>query len=165
MARCQTCGAFLILAGARDGSFKYCNRSCHQRHLTRQIKLIEYHIPEDSVETLVNAHFDQCPLCQGEGPVDVYTLSHPLIERPFREDIQERLLCCQDCGRKRLTWTTLKLVLMGWWTPMGLIATPFLILANVRQWVKSAPITPSPELRSYIRNQLAVQIRQQASAR
>ena len=71
MAKCNYCGASILIGSCKHDGFEYCNKD----HLEKGIYIeLSKKIEKNDVEKLVNEiHNGLCPKCKGPGPIDVYT--------------------------------------------------------------------------------------------
>jgi len=154
MAKCSYCGKF-ILGGKKQGSLRFCSADCHEKGFLAP--LAERAAPE-VVETRVReVHQQRCPICGGDGPVDIFT-SHTALSffiHTFWKDHPR--LSCARCGKKSI-WKGLALTaVFGWWGfPFGLIATPWQLLNGVRSLSKLRDASqPSEELQRMVKREVA----------
>jgi hypothetical protein len=157
MARCAHCNKF-ILGGKKQGALRFCNDECHQRGFLAP--MAERAAPEQIAERIRQLHQQQCPICGGDGPVDVCT-SHLAWSYLIRTSWKDRSqLSCASCGKKAI-WKGLAITsLFGWWGfPFGLVATPWQLLNGIKSLRKlPAASRPSDALQHMVKLQVASQI-------
>ena len=160
MARCDYCGSRILFGGARDGDLRFCNARCQQ---TGTLLKISRQIPDDVIQKrLWEVHQGRCPVCQGNGPVDVHT-SHQvwsaLVVTTWKS--QPRI-SCRRCGIKSQVQGLLISLVAGWWGfPWGLIFTPVQIVRNLGGLFNGPePMKPSAQLEKLVRMNVASSARE-----
>lgn len=113
MPKCAYCNSTILFGGKRDGDLRFCNDECLEGGAIIAESLA---IPEDTVRQEVwKIHQGPCPLCNGQGPVDVHA-SHwiwsVLIVSSWNSKPQ---LSCRRCGIKAQLGSALFSFFLGWW--------------------------------------------------
>ena len=112
MGKCAHCGKF-ILGGKKEGALRFCNDACHQKGFLA--RLAAQAAPETVEARLQQIRHQQCPICGGDGPVDIY-ISHTawslFVITSWKD---RRQLSCARCGRAsiRKGWRSLHFVAGG----------------------------------------------------
>jgi hypothetical protein len=154
MTRCDYCGSTILFGGARDGQRHYCNAACAGKG---SLVAASREIPDDAVRTEVaRVHRGPCPKCGGAGPVDVQT-SYRVWSALYVTNWSSRpQLACGSCGIKARLADTVYSLLLGWWGfPWGVLITPVQVLRNVAGLFRRTSPSPSPQLASMVRLQMA----------
>ncbi len=164
MSKCDFCGKTILFGGVRDGGYRFCNRECHQHGLLISISA---EVPEDVFrEQLDQVHQGPCPHCGGPGPVDVHT-SWVVMSVLVVTFIQTKpKVCCCSCGAKSKLGAAALSFLVGWWgIPVGIMATPVLVVRNLIGLFSSPdPTKPSGHLENTVRVDLGARIAQSSRA-
>ena len=157
MARCAHCNKF-ILGGKKQGSLRFCNDACHQKGFLAP--MAETAAPELIAERTRQLHEQQCPICGGEGPVDICTSHTALSFLVFSSWKDLTRLSCASCGKKAIWKGLLTTSLFGWWSfPVGLVTTPWQLMNGVKSLRRLPSATgPSEALQQMVKLQLATQI-------
>lgn len=163
MAKCAHCGKFMI-GGKKQGSLRFCNEACYQKGFL--VPLAEYADPDEVEDRLRETHEQNCPVCSGPGPVDVYTSYTAwsiLVMTSWQDHPQ---FSCARCGRKAIRRGLAVTSLFGWWGfPFGLIVTPWQLINGVRSLAKARDSSqPSEQLQELIKLQFASELQAQAGA-
>lgn len=146
MARCDACGSTILFGGRRVDGYRFCNQLCECQGMA----LFEgVQVSDEAVaEFAAQLHQGPCPLCGGEGPVDVHT-SHwiwsALVLTSFKSTPE---VCCQGCGTKSKLKGAASSFVLGWWgMPFGLLITPVQVVKNLAGLASAPdPLRPSEEL-------------------
>lgn len=161
MARCAYCGTIVLFGGVKDESgARYCKQECADGGALVELS---DQIPEDLVRETVRETFQgPCPICEGEGPVDVahaYKVWSAVFMTSWSTDVH---VCCRSCARKRQAWRLVTCLVVGWWgIPWGLIMTPVQMGRNVTAMARPYPTEPSADLERIVRVALANQMVEQ----
>jgi hypothetical protein len=157
MAKCALCGCTILFGGVKEGPYRFCNRTCHERGAA---VVLAPQIPEEIVSDVVQqVHAGACPLCGGAGPVDahqsflVYSL---IVVSSWKTALA---LSCRRCARKRQALHMLNCVVCGWWSfPWGIVMTPVQLGRNLACFFGGPdPQVPSSKLEEIVRLDLARQ--------
>jgi hypothetical protein len=157
MARCAHCGKF-ILGGKKEGPLRFCNDRCYEQGFLTAVA--DQAAPEVVTARLAQVHGGVCPICHGEGPVDVCT-SHTawsiIVMTSWQDHPQ---LSCARCGKKAILRGLVITSVLGWWGfPFGLVVTPWQLMNGIRSLRKLPNSeTPSAELQQMIKLQVAREI-------
>ena len=145
MKRCDTCGATILFGPVRQGNRIYCKAACRDQDVA---SLAASHLPADLVVQSVRAiHEGSCPVCGGEGPIDVHVSHHVLSMFVLTSFKSEPKICCHRCGRNAKIKAILLSGLFGWWgVPWGMLGTPVQILRNLPRNKSSDQEGPSRAL-------------------
>jgi hypothetical protein len=158
VARCKTCGTFILFGGVRDDTGVYCNATCSEAGFI--IAVAERLGPDEVAERLQLWHSGSCPRCGGDGPVDVHT-SHRIWSALFMTSWNSRPdICCRRCGFKSKLGGIASSALLGWWGfPWGLLGTPIQISRNLFGLaVMPNPSQPSAQLEKMVRLNMAAEM-------
>lgn len=133
---CPTCGLSVLFGGVKDGTRKYCSKTCYEAD---EIGRIAQALPlKDVEETARKIHSGVCPKCQGPGPIDVhisYSVYSFLIETVHKT---HRHVLCKRCAVKQQAVDFIGSLFLGWWGfPFGLIVTPIVLLLNIIMMFRS----------------------------
>jgi hypothetical protein len=155
MAKCDSCGTFIVFGGVRDNGYRYCNATCAQQGHVQQVSEA---VPPELLERYIReVHQGDCPKCGGPGPIDVH-VSHTVWSALVITSMNSRPeICCRSCGVKSKLGATFTSVALGWWgMPWGLLFTPLQIIRNVGGIVvKPDHSRPSPQLEKMVKLDLA----------
>lgn len=144
MPRCSHCRKWII-GGIRQDELRFCSDSCYEDGF--MCPLVEG-IDDDFLRnTISRVHRQSCPLCKGDGPIDLY-FSHTATSCfiYFQWDDSPEI-CCRRCGikhvRKGILWT----VVFGWWHSFGIVTATWQIINGVKQLIYLPdPRYPSKQL-------------------
>jgi len=157
MARCANCGKF-ILGGKKQGPLRFCNDLCYEQGFL--IAVADQAAPEVVASRLVQLREQTCPLCDGEGPVDICT-SHTawslVVMTSWKDHPQ---LSCARCGKKAILRGLAFTSVFGWWGfPFGLIVTPWQLMNGIKS-LRALPNAeqPSAKLQEMVKLQIAHEI-------
>ena len=138
-----------MFGGKKMGAKSFCSDRCYKVGLSQQTESI----PEDILAPMMaQAHEQNCPKCQGHGPVDIH-MSHKiwsmLILTRWYSVPQ---LSCKSCATKAQIGGLVFSAICGWWGfPWGLVMTPVQIFRNIGGIAGGPdPKTPSPALRDLV---------------
>lgn len=155
MAKCDSCGTFIVFGGVKSEGYRYCNDGCAQRGQAQQLTNA---VPQELLERYIReVHHGNCPKCGGPGPIDVHT-SHTCWSVLVMTSMNSKpQVCCRSCGVKSQIGATCTSALLGWWGfPWGLLFTPIQIVRNVKGIVvKPDHSVPSPQLQHLVKLELA----------
>jgi hypothetical protein len=162
MPSCDYCNRFIIFGGVRQGGSRYCGRACQQK---AQASLGSQFDPDEVAQLVQRVHEGRCPVCNGEGPIDVQ-LSHEVWSAMvLTRWVSRSRLACHRCGNKARTKAILSSAVLGWWgIPWGLIVTPMQIFRNISGIMSGPPTAPSPQMRNIVVKRLGAQLSQQRAA-
>jgi DNA-directed RNA polymerase subunit RPC12/RpoP len=151
MAKCDYCGSRILFGGAREGDLRFCNAKCQQ---TGSLMKVSQQIPDETIrKRLWDVHLGLCPVCHGNGPVDVHTAHQVWSALVVTTWKSQPRISCRSCGVKSQVQGLLISLVAGWWGfPWGLILTPVQITRNLVGMVRGPePMKPSPQLEKLVR--------------
>jgi len=153
MARCQQCNVVIVLGGRKKNGARYCSSNC----MNQDQPVGKRPVSDAELEaSLLAVHAGPCPLCEGDGPVDVHNVHRIWSALWFTQWKTESTVGCQSCGRSAQLRGILFSSLLGWWGfPWGFIVTPIQILRNLGGMLRSPSEYPSAQLEEMVRGQLA----------
>lgn len=130
MARCTNCDSLIIMGGTKVGSLTFCGAKCAAlAPLYAGAEALGEVEVEREVQRLRQA---PCPVCQGPGPVDIYTsyrVYSVLVMTSWRNLPR---VSCRGCARKAQAMDAGISLVAGWWgIPWGFIMTPIQLGRNV----------------------------------
>lgn len=160
MAKCAACGSTILFGGVTQDGERFCNSSCQQQYLVAEVAS---QLPADLIEqALEETHQGDCPVCGGEGPVDVHTSHRAWSALIVTTWSSHPRVSCRSCAVKHNLLSTMFTGTFGWWGfPWGLIATPIQVTRNfVALFRGPDPSSPSPALRAHVMTDLALQVRE-----
>jgi hypothetical protein len=154
MKRCNTCDAFILFGGVRQGPWIYCDARCRERGTQERLS---HDFPAGQVEQVADEiHEGYCPSCSRRGPIDVH-MSYFVWSALFITRWHSTPhVCCRRCGFRKQTISLLGSFCLGWWGIYGLVVTPAQLLSNL--WAMRFPpdpIQPSEMLMRMARLELA----------
>ena len=144
----------ILFGGIRESGFRFCNKWCRKQGETL-IRASEF--PDDEIyEEAIRLRESDCPLCESEGPLDVFQ-SHYVYSLAYLITWgSKNHLCCRRCARKKQAWSTFTTLICGWWGPLGFILSPYQICRNVRAiFAKPDDEALSEQIWHFARMQLA----------
>lgn len=158
MAKCTYCGSTILMGGKKEGELRFCNDQCLHKGA---LMTVADQVPDDIVQQHISAvHSGSCPLCEGQGPVDVHT-SHRIWSALLLTSWCSRpQISCRACGIKHKIQDTFFSLFLGWWGfPWGIFITPVQIIRNVSGlFMAPDPTRPSEQLEKLLRMNLASQV-------
>ena len=159
MSRCDHCGTLILFGGMRAGGRRFCNDACLRAGTFRSAaQQLAEQVPEELVQQQVAAvHQGTCPKCGREGPIDVH-VSHRVWSAIHVTSWKSRpQVSCRTCAVKAQCGDALFSLLLGWWGfPFGLFLTPVQIGRNIVGMLRAPdPTTPSPQLETFVRADIA----------
>ena len=152
---CATCGTMILFGGERLNGRRYCNARCLEAGRVTQAA---ERVPEELVDDALSAlHAGPCPVCDGPGPVDMYTAHlawSAVVMTGWRSTPQ---VCCRACATRAKLKAIAFTGVFGWWgLPWGLIATPVQISRNLLELANGPkPGAPSAALEDIARRTVA----------
>ena len=121
---------------------QFCSKACMAAaqpwldHEAAVIKAAGDLTRDDIIAMTERIRKSPCPVCRGPGPLDARKFrsmwSFILYSETNKEVILGCRSCITSCGLKSLG----KLVVLGWWSPYGLLCTPFFVLMNLWNLLK-----------------------------
>src|ERR1700760_1218516 len=155
MAICDYCGSSYRGGAIKEGAYRYCMGLCRDRG-TRLLQHLEC-IPEDQIEKQVlEAHQGPCPKCGKDVSIDVhssYRFWSALIYWSWKG---KSFVACKECARATQGEDLVLSALSGWWSPPGVLITPFAIILNILAIGRRVdPRNPSERFRKLMRMSLA----------
>lgn len=154
MGRCATCRKFII-GGPKQGDLQFCSEQCLEDGFLAP--LAQRAAPELVAARAYDAHQQNCPVCGGAGPVDIYT-SHTAFSLFWITSWKSQpRLCCARCGTAAIRRGLITTALFGWWgIPFGIVMTPWQLYNGVKSLAnRPNPSEPSMELTRRIRIEIA----------
>jgi hypothetical protein len=155
MAKCDNCSKTILFGGKKLDGLRFCNDECLE---LGYLQIEARAIPDDIVfEAARELHMGLCPVCSGNGPIDVHT-SHEVWSLFIMTSWKSLpRLSCRSCGVKRQVGGLLFSTIAGWWGfPWGLFMTPLQISKNIGGLAKPPdPLQPSDEMLSMVRLNIA----------
>jgi hypothetical protein len=155
MAFCDYCGSSYRGGAAKDGAYRYCNGYCRDRGkmLMRHLECV----PEDQVETkILEAHRGPCPECSRNATIDVYSSYRFWSALIYWRWKGKSIVACRECARTTQGEDLVLSALSGWWSPPGILITPFAIGLNIIAMCRRVdPQNPSQQFRKLVRISLA----------
>ena len=154
MASCDYCGSSILFGGTKVGEQRYCNARCQR---AGQLIQVSQQVPDDVVQKQVwKVHQGNCPVCQGQGPVDVhmgYQVWSALVVTQWKTVPR---VSCRSCGIKHQASNLLISLVAGWWGfPWGIVLTPVQVGRNLFALTKGPdPMKPSAQLEKLVRMQI-----------
>ncbi|HEY2761481.1 MAG TPA: hypothetical protein VGI75_12080, partial [Pirellulales bacterium] len=101
MASCDYCNKTILFGGVRQGDLRFCGKACAQRGLSTVAA--QQFAPGEIDQLVHNIHQGTCPICNGEGPIDVQ-LSHEVWSAlVLTRWATKSKIACQRCGNKART--------------------------------------------------------------
>ena len=152
---CAYCGTSILFGGTRDGPFRFCNAECRLRGIMLSAS---YEIAEPIVrERLRELHESPCPVCAGNGPVDMYTSHRALSVLVLTRWSSRVRISCRRCSNARRLQDTAYCLALGWWgIPFGPPMTVVQVCRNLAGLLRRSDDTrPSSRLETIVRLQLA----------
>lgn len=157
MAKCAHCRKFIV-GGKKQGRLRFCNERCYQQGFLTAVA--DQAAPEVVAERLNAIRKQPCPVCGGEGPVDIctsYTVWSAVVTTSWKDHAR---LSCARCGRASILRGMAFTSLFGWWGfPFGLVATPWQLIngcKSLRRLPRAG--SPSPALQEMVKVQIAQEI-------
>jgi hypothetical protein len=154
--KCGACGATLVFAGARRGGIPFCDPKCATDGAWAAYA--RQWVPEEEVERRASLLFaGPCPKCRGPGPVDVHATYFIWSAIVASFTSMGTHVACDACARSRRARDVALVVLLGWWSWVGIFLTPFILYRALTSRIvpRSAP---SDLLRGVARRQLAEEV-------
>jgi hypothetical protein len=157
MGRCAYCNKF-ILGGKKQGALRFCNDQCHQEGFL--VRVAEEAAPEVVAERIQEIRQQECPVCGGDGPVDIST-SHTAWSLVILTSWNDHpRLSCTDCAKKAI-WRGIAFTsVCGWWGfPFGVVVTPWQLMNNLKALKKLPhPGSPTDDLQQLVKLQIASEL-------
>jgi|SRR6516164_2598983 hypothetical protein len=143
MAICDYCGTTYRGGAIKDGAYRYCNGQCAERGKFFLTKLER--IPENKIDAFVmDQHAGPCPECDQSSSVDVYQSYQIWSAVIYSQWWTNRFVACRKCARIRQAKHLAYCLAAGFWSPPGLLITPFQIIFNVAAILRRQdPAVPS----------------------
>ncbi|HEX4959959.1 MAG TPA: hypothetical protein VF173_03905 [Thermoanaerobaculia bacterium] len=154
MAKCDYCGSMILFGGTKAGDKRFCNARCHQ---SWQLIQVSSQLAPESVHRQVwEVHQGLCPVCKGQGPVDVHTAHQVWSAVLITQWKSLPRLSCRACGVKHQVSNLAICLVAGWWGfPWGLIVTPVQVIRNLGGMMHGPdPLKPSEQLEKIVRMSL-----------
>lgn len=142
--KCAKCEVRILFGGKTAGERRYCSQKCLSED---ELGRFSDTIPD--AEVMARAHKMRrvpCPSCKGYDGVEVfksYFVYSLFIYTKWRE---KQEIVCRRCGRRNQRWDFFKSFLVGWWgVPIGILATPIILVLNLIEMGKNPTIKPPSE--------------------
>ncbi len=161
MFRCVICDALVLFGGEQEGELRFCSAKC--REAANYLSLADQ-VPAEVMEKyLREVHEGLCPVCGGEGPVDVHTSYYVWSILVLTTWGKSPRVSCRRCGFKAKLGALIGSGLVGWWgIPFGLFITPVQLTRNLVGLVKNPdPDIPSEALRFVVKASIAKDLAEQ----
>jgi hypothetical protein len=158
MAKCDYCGATIIMGGVRTGHQRFCNKNCYQNAC---VLSVTKNVPRDQLERKVEEVWrGNCPKCRGLGPIDVHKVHEVWSALVLTRWTTKAQVSCQSCATKRQLGGAAFSFVFGWWGfPWGLVLTPVQITRNIIGMSRGPdPSRPSESLKKLILVNLGTQM-------
>jgi len=157
MGACDHCGKTILFGGVKQDGLRFCNQQCRKAgELVLQSRRIPQEIVAQALAKVVDAN---CPVCNGPGPVDVFT-SHRVFSAVVVTSWRSLpRVSCRSCATKAQLVSTLYSFFLGWWgIPWGFLLTPVQIVRNLAGLTQEASREhPSKKLEDLVRARLAAE--------
>jgi hypothetical protein len=161
MATCDYCSGTYRGWAIKDGSYRYCNGLCHSRGKALLSCLDGF--PSDKLDAIIaREHAGPCLNCGQNRNVDIHE-SHKIQSFFVYSSWQtSSFVACQTCAHRRQKEDLLCCLLAGWWSPRGILTTPFFVVFNIlAMFRRQDPGVASDRFRKLIRMRLAHQLASQ----
>jgi hypothetical protein len=155
MAVCDYCGTSYRGGAMKDGPYRYCTGLCCDRGRV----LLGYleTVPQVKIDAVVEeSHKGPCGTCGRERSVDVYQSHRIWSALIYSRWETNSYLTCHACARERQLSDLMFCLVAGWWSPHGLLITPFFIVFNM--WAllhRHDSALPSERFQKLVRMNLA----------
>jgi hypothetical protein len=155
MAICDYCGVTYRGGAIKDGAYRYCTGHCCERGRALLSRLD--HIPQSEIDLIVaSAHKGPCECCGRKRNVDVYSSYRIWSAWVYLRWQTNSFVLCRECARKRQNEDLVFCLIAGWWSPPGVLITPFFIGLNIAAMLHHRkPAVTSDRFRKLIRINLA----------
>jgi hypothetical protein len=156
LRRCDSCWNVILFDTWHEGSWQFCTPECQAngpvRPLARQLPQSQVQLEAQKLQR------GRCAVCQGPGPVDVHRSFWVFSFVVFGHWWTRAKLRCRSCGLKSQAWAVVFDFLFGWWSWIGIIATPVQLVRNLKAiFMPPDRHRPSARLEEMVRLQLAQQ--------
>lgn len=147
MATCDYCGASYRGGAMKEGPYRFCTGLCRDRGI-KILQNLKGVLDEQMEASISRAHQGPCPLCNENANVDVHT-SYRFRSALIYCSWQERsFVSCMECARKTQRDDLGFTVAAGWWSPPGILITPFAIIFQFLEMRRRPdPARPSDRFR------------------
>lgn len=137
MAKCAHCKKVILFGGVNEQGERFCNKSCLANFTPSWAVAFARAIPREIIIPEVQRRQQGvCPICGGEGPVDVF-MSHRVVSVIYFMHYKEaQHVGCGGCRTRRLLSDSLISLLLGWWSFEGIIHTVLGLGKNITGLVK-----------------------------
>jgi hypothetical protein len=155
MATCDYCGATYRGWAIKDGPYRYCTGLCHSRGKALLSRLDQ--LPSSKLDEIIaREHAGPCPRCLQNRSVDVYE-SHRIRSFIVYSSWQTNsFVACRECAHQQQSEDLAFCFFAGWWSPPGILITPFFILFNiVAMFRRQDPSLASDRFRIMVRMNVA----------
>lgn len=154
MPTCDYCNATYRGWAIKDGRYRYCTGLCQERG--RTLLNVLKTIPESEIErVIIDAHQSICPNCNKNSGIDVhssYEIWSAIVYSSWKTNSH---IVCKACARKMRLKALISCLVKGWWSPPGLLTTPFYALFNVIAFITPTHSSASERFRKLVRINLA----------
>jgi len=128
--RCDSCGHWILFDTYLDGTLQFCTPECLANGPVRP--LAQQLSPSLVRVEALNQHAQRCPRCQAPGPVDFHRSFWVVSFVVLGHWWTRTTLCCRRCGLKSQAWALVFDFLFGWWSWLGIVATPAQLVRNLK---------------------------------
>lgn len=114
--------------------------------------VLEKPLTDSELTELAKKEMDSiCPICDTKNIINAIRIDYVtgiLISTSFKSEVY---LGCKDCLKNELMGSLSINLLSGWWSVLGLICTPFVILFNFLEYRKLNKSEPTRYFKEYIK--------------
>ena len=158
MATCDYCGATYRGGAIKDGPYRFCTGVCHSKGKALLGRLDRF--PSTKLDAIIaREHAGPCLNCGGNRTVDVYEFHRIRSVLIYSSWQTTSFVACQICARQRQREELGFSIVAGWWSPPGMLITPFFVLFNiVAMFRRQNSDVASDRFRKMIRMNVATQL-------
>ncbi len=129
MASCTACSSTILFGAERNRFGIFCNANCVTAYC---IATTQASVPQADIDKIVGEEFHKnCPACQGPGPLDLHKATKVTSYIIAFTVASESRVGCRKCGRWMKIKAGLHTLLLGIWSPKGLICSLFYFPAGL----------------------------------
>ena len=137
MAKCAHCKKVILFGGVEEQGERFCNKSCLANFTPSWAVAFARAIPREIILPEVQRRQQGvCPICGGEGPVDVFLSNRVVSEVYFTQHKEAQHVGCAGCRTRRLLSDSLICLLLGWWSLEGIVHSVLGLGKNITGLVK-----------------------------
>lgn len=130
MSRCAGCNKLILFGGIKAQSGTFCTEEC--RAAATVSATLEGVSEEEFEARVMAAHLSPCPRCRRPGPINVHFACAMFSLVVVTHFAREPFVSCTRCARILQLKAFCSTFCLGWWgIPIGLVGTPFVLLANL----------------------------------